>query len=489
MSKAIVWTIAGSDSSGGAGIQADLQTFRALGVHGCSVVTAITAQNTHEASVHYPQFETIAEQIDVLQNDFPPNAIKIGMLGSSDALASIVNFLKQYADSVILDPVMIASSGKRLFAAEPGEYIARLATLFPYVSLFTPNIPECEMLLNRRISSLSDMEAAARQLLSLGLRSVYIKGGHLDQENACHDFWTNGKESFWLSGQRYEAKNYRGTGCTFSAAVTACLASGYELKDAIVIARMYVSKAIRLAWHWDMKTAFLCHEGWPEDGIDLPYLAHNPVLETPQPYPDCGPEKLGLYPVVDNGEWLRRLLPAGINTVQLRIKDLNGYALEKEIRQAIDFARQYQARLFINDYWELAIAHQAYGVHLGQEDLQSADLRAIRTAGLRLGISTHCYYEVARAHACRPSYIACGPVYATTSKLMPFPPQGVNNLQRWTKTLSQYAVVAIGGINRGNIKDIQQTRVNGIAMISAITQADDPVQAACEFLAGMDTRQ
>ena len=133
-------------------------------------------------------------------------------------------------------------------------------------------------------------------------------------------------------------------------------------------------------------------------------------------FPPCGPTRLGLYPVVDSYDWVQRLLPLGVTTLQLRIKDKPHDFLKKEIQASIALAKHYGARLFINDYWALAIACGAYGVHLGQEDLDTADLKAIQQAGSRLGISTHGDAEFVRAQTYQPSYIACGPIFPTTSK-------------------------------------------------------------------------
>ena len=178
---------------------------------------------------------------------------------------------------------------------------------------------------------------------------------------------------------------------------------------------------------------------------------------------------------------MEKLLEAGVNTIQLRIKDKTGDVLEQEIIQAIQLAKTHKARLFINDYWQLALKHNAYGVHLGQEDLQSADLAALANAGIRLGISTHGYFEVARAHAIRPSYMAIGPIYETTSKLMPHQPQGLSELKRFCRLLD-YPLVAIGGINLERLPDVLATEVTGVAVISAITKANDPVNEAKRWL-------
>ncbi len=196
---------------------------------------------------------------------------------------------------------------------------------------------------------------------------------------------------------------------------------------------------------------------------------------------DCGLAPLGLYPVVDSHEWIARLLPLGVSTIQLRIKDKTGSALESEIKASIALSEQYKARLFINDYWDLAIEHGAYGVHLGQEDLDFANLEKIHGAGLRLGVSTHSFEEIHRALAMQPSYLAFGPIFPTTSKAMRFAPQGIAQLEYWCRKLS-YPVVAIGGIHVERLPAVWASGVSGVALISAITQAEDPMAMTQELL-------
>lgn len=192
--------------------------------------------------------------------------------------------------------------------------------------------------------------------------------------------------------------------------------------------------------------------------------------------------KLGLYPVVDSLAWISRLLKAGVTTIQLRIKDLPEDQVEEEIQQTIMLSRQYNARLFINDYWRLAIKHGAYGVHLGQEDLVIADLNAIQTAGLRLGISTHDEQELARAKSLRPSYIALGHIFPTTTKEMPSSPQGLAALKRQVESTPDYPTVAIGGISLERVSDVMATGVGSVALVSAITKAKDWRQATAQLL-------
>lgn len=203
-------------------------------------------------------------------------------------------------------------------------------------------------------------------------------------------------------------------------------------------------------------------------------------------FPATAP-KLGLYPVVDSVEWIARLLEAGVRTIQLRIKDCQDDEVEDAVREAIAIGKQYRARLFINDYWRLAIKYNAYGVHLGQEDLQVADLAAIRQAGLRLGLSTHDDAELDRALALRPSYIALGHIFPTQTKDMPSAPQGVAQLQRHLARLHDISTVAIGGISLARVPEVLATGVGSIAVVSAITQAADWRAATQQLLALVET--
>jgi thiamine-phosphate pyrophosphorylase len=194
------------------------------------------------------------------------------------------------------------------------------------------------------------------------------------------------------------------------------------------------------------------------------------------------PHRLGLYPVVDSVEWIKRLLEAGARTLQLRIKDKRDEEVEADVIAAIALGRRYRARLFINDYWRLAIEHQAYGVHLGQEDLEATDLDAIRQAGLRLGVSTHDDMEIDVALAVRPSYIALGHVFPTQTKQMPSAPQGLTQLAAHVERLKDYPTVAIGGISLARAPSVLATGVGSIAVVSAITEAADWQIATAQLL-------
>ncbi len=183
---------------------------------------------------------------------------------------------------------------------------------------------------------------------------------------------------------------------------------------------------------------------------------------------NCGETPLGIYPLVDRANKLQILYELGVTTAQLRVKDLKDKALEDEIKEAIKISEKYKARLFINDYWQLAIKYKAYGIHLGQEDLEVANLEAIHQAGIRLGVSTHTTKEIEMALEIEPSYLAIGPIFETTSKKVNYETVGVRELEKWSKNV-HYPIVAIGGINLSNIEEIIAIEnVSGIAMISEL---------------------
>ena len=185
-------------------------------------------------------------------------------------------------------------------------------------------------------------------------------------------------------------------------------------------------------------------------------------------FPSCNDTPLGIYPVVDRTDKLAPLYRCGITTAQLRVKDLTGDALEQEIIHAIQISEQYNIRLFINDYWQLAIKHHAYGIHLGQEDIQEADTQAILDAGIRLGISTHTPEEIDIALGFEPSYLAIGPIYEPISKKLTYPAVGIERLKAWAHSVP-YPIVAIGGITEENITAVVAAKAaSGIAMISGV---------------------
>jgi thiamine-phosphate pyrophosphorylase len=196
----------------------------------------------------------------------------------------------------------------------------------------------------------------------------------------------------------------------------------------------------------------------------------------PNAFLEC-PIRLGLYGVMPDADWVKRMVDAQLPTVQLRFKSEDKFKIRKQIKEAVKATKDSQTLLFINDYWEQAIDAGAYGVHLGQEDMVTANLDKIRSAGLRLGLSTHGYAEMAYADRFCPSYIAMGAVFPTNLKNMPTVPQGLGRLYQYAKLMSHYPLVAIGGIDQSSIHAVAKSGVGSVAVVRAITQAKDPKAA------------
>ncbi|HOW98195.1 MAG TPA: bifunctional hydroxymethylpyrimidine kinase/phosphomethylpyrimidine kinase [Kiritimatiellia bacterium] len=469
--KPIVWTVAGTDPGGGAGIQGDLATLNGLGVHGGSVITAVIAQNTLGVQrVEFAPADLVAAQLDSLREDLPPAAIKIGMLGTAGAARAVARVIRDLDAFVVYDPVMGSSSGHGLMA--PDLLPAVIEDVLPLVDLLTPNLPEAQRLTGRAARAAEDLPHVAGALLALGARTVLLKGGHSDNREYCQDFWTDGKVSWWITSPRQAVRHTHGTGCTFSSAAAACLARGYAIEDALVLAKAYVNQGLRLGGGIGRGRGPLAHEGWPNHPDDAPWMTAHAAAGLSRPaFPPCE-KPVGLYPIVDRAAWIGKLAPLGVNLVQLRAKDLSGEALDREAREAIRLARAAGVRLVINDRADLALRHGAWGIHLGQDDLPGADLAAIEKAGLRLGVSASSYADMARALALRPSYIGLGAVYATATKAIGYAPLGVESFGR-LRSWSSAPVVAIGGITVENARPLRDAGADGVAVISDLRDAAD----------------
>lgn len=600
---AFVWTIAGSDSGGGAGIQADLATIQDLGCHGCSVITTVTAQSSVAVTLVEPvSAAMLMAQLTTLLSDLPPKAIKIGLLADQSQVALLADWIASFkihypSVPVIIDPVMVASCGDALAVdnCQDIKSTAKSALDFrPFkglIELITPNVLELGRLTHSDVSTKSQFVAAAQALSQSLDCSVLAKGGDVSfgstdiladthakthdnthaqtQANvhvstldsngwdfelaedylACHqvrassELHQNGR--FWLASPRVNTRHNHGSGCTLSSAIATVLAQGFVLQDAVLVAKAYVSQGLSAAIGLGQGPGPLARTGWPNDLsryakirlCDGNFISHqlNQHLDIisdlvatalsatdqataqvriastpPQNILSHGfkvlDADLGVYPVVSDLTMLESLLAAGVKTLQLRIKtdiselssaalaecdlgkcesgksELVGSELEALIQTAIALGKHFNAQLFINDHWQLAIKYHAFGVHLGQEDLAVTDLAAIQSAGLALGISSHSYFELLLAHQYSPSYIALGHIFSTTTKQMPSAPQGLAKLKHYVALLQDhYPLVAIGGIDLANLAKVKATGVGNIAVVRAITEAQDPVAAFAEL--------
>ena len=241
-------TIAGSDPSGGAGIQADLKTFSALGAYGMSALTALTVQNTQGVTgVHLLPPDFVQQQIESVFADITVGAVKIGMIATAEIATAVGKTLKNVAKDtpIVLDPVMVAKGGSPLLA--PDAVSALTKNLLPLATIITPNLEEAAALLNTTVAqNRNDMMRQAKQLLDLGVQQVLLKGGHLSTAES-PDLWVSTTASQWFESVRIETKNTHGTGCTLSSAIAAHLAKDFEMQEAISLSKAYVHKAIAYA--------------------------------------------------------------------------------------------------------------------------------------------------------------------------------------------------------------------------------------------------
>ena len=241
-----VLTIAGSDSGGGAGIQADLKTIAANRCYGMSVITALTAQNTLGVSaIHAVPVDFVAAQMDAVLSDIGADAVKIGMLFSPELIRTVADGLRRYgAKNIVLDPVMVAQSGDKLLQDE--AVTALKEHLIPLADLITPNLPEASVLLDREIINEADLSAAATDLAAMGAGNVLIKGGHLESENSDDCLYLGDEQRLvTLAGERVVTRNNHGTGCTLSSAIAAYLARGEDMETAVRLGKDYIAGAIQ----------------------------------------------------------------------------------------------------------------------------------------------------------------------------------------------------------------------------------------------------
>lgn len=274
------------------------------------------------------------------------------------------------------------------------------------------------------------------------------------------------------AGDPLPASNPSDTSVTGLALHIALAALGFIPRDAEVVKQAWQRQSQRLGG--------FDPELWPTEAMDFGPLAH----AHPLPCAPC-PRQLGLYAVLPDAAWVARMAQAGVPTLQLRFKSDDRAAIEREVKAAVAAVRGSDSLLFINDHWASAIEHGAYGVHLGQEDLQMAPIERIRLSGLRLGLSTHGYAEMLRAASVGPSYLALGAVFPTTLKRMATAPQGPGRLRAYSRLMQRFALVGIGGIDVTRFAEVLDCGVGSIAVVRAIVGQDEPEAAAKELMAAM----
>jgi hydroxymethylpyrimidine kinase/phosphomethylpyrimidine kinase/thiamine-phosphate diphosphorylase len=477
------------------------------------------------------------DQLNSLQISCPPRSIKIGMLGNrsqGEDLLQCLNSLENPPKHTVFDPILATSSGAVTCKGELWTFIKH--DLLPRTTLLTPNRDEAAALVGFPLDSTAATLRAAEELLKLGTQSVFIKGGHGylpgTSRHSIWSFYQDYKTRFWLSSARLPYP-CRGTGCALSTLIAAELCGGSSSEDAVVSGQWLLEQAYSRAYQvtspeYRADPSEKSGAASPPKLLPLPmeHSSSHPTTAKPWPkvprlftkigdkqhidknlreFPRLAPGDLGFYPIAPSLKWLYQLASWGVKTIQLRIKtplDLEALmdqsdgepserlspavTLEKMIEVACAFAAARKLNLYINDHWRLAIKYQAYGVHLGQEDLDDADLDSIHTAKLKLGISTHSESELARAVACYPSYVALGPIFPTSCKSMAFGPHGLSKISRWS-AMTDVPVVAIGGMEVEHVGEAQSRGAAGVAVISGWLKSQDPEKACQTWLEAFDS--
>lgn len=482
MHRPVLWSVAGNDSGGGAGLSADARAAEGCAVHLCPVVAAVTAQNSLGVQRVVPVApEVLDAQLAALATDLRPAVIKTGLIGSVDGVAVLARWLDRLdADGgprvrLVIDPVLGASAGGAAFA-DAALIDAYRTHLLPRADLVTPNRREAARLLGQpEAQSLADVPAQAAALRALGAEAVCITGGDSPDGADALDWLDTPHARGWLALPRLDVRHTHGTGCTFATTAASAMARGFVTADALVLAKMATAAGLAVGHAAGQGVGPVGFDaGFAADPRWLPRLScdDSPVSGTSRP---ALPWPAGLYAIVDAADQATPLLAAAepaLCALQLRIKRASHPALDDrafaaEVRAQIDCTLAQAAAMpaaarpviVVNDHHALVLDAIEAGtidpagiaLHLGQEDVLAlgqdgrAQLASAQAGGLRLGVSSHSLWELCRAAALAPAYIACGPVWATTTKDMPWHPQGLHNL-RWWAAMSPVPVVGIGGL-------------------------------------------
>lgn len=491
--RPLVLVIAGLDSGGGAGVTADIITVHDHGAWGLPIVTALTCQSLNQVTkIQNTDPEVFAQSLSLACTDWKQkiSAVKIGLITSQTILECVLKLLKGPLKGVpvVWDPVLTATAGR----LDSADIKANLKQILAVTTIFTPNLPEALELAGWDESELfakGGIYKLCDYFLALGAKAIMLKGGHNIGTLDAVDFFKSQSHSFALHHERKDGQGAHGGGCALSSALAALIASGFDLHDAAVLAKAYVAQGIfEPEVELGHKRPPLAHHGMQYNLKYMPTISEEHFPSASLPFAPC-PFNLGLYPVVDSAAWVERLLALGVKTVQLRIKtpvvdDESNEHLVAEIKRACFLGHSYRARVFIDDHYKLAAKYGAYGVHLGQEDLQNADLEFIREQGLRLGVSTHGVYELCKVLTLHPSYIALGHVYPTKTKNMASKPQGAARMGLQARMLKGVVpTVAIGGIKLNHAEELLAQGVDSLAVVTAITQADNPFTETQKWIA------
>ena len=472
-------TIAGSDSCGGAGLQADIKTMTALGVDAASVITAITAQNT--LGVNQVQTVTpdmVEAQIDAVMNDLKVDAVKIGMLNNEPTIQAVAHALSRHQPRwTVIDPVMVSTSGHALMALSAMDTFVN--QLLPLASLLTPNVPEAEILSGIHIHSASDMDQAAALIAQKGGKAILIKGGHLEGVHKIDKLYIDGKLMQTFAHDSIDTKNTHGTGCTLSSAIASFLARGEELDSAVAHAVQYINGALLRN-----KDIIIGHGHGS--------VGHNPLYTTA--HDDSYVKTLQHVKLQfithcneqhNYMEGAKLALEGGCQWIQLRMKDATDEQFIDEAKRIKALCAAYDATFIIDDRVHLAKTVGADGVHLGRNDMPIHQARTLLGYDSIIGGTANTIDDITRLHAEGADYIGCGPFRFTSTKKKLSPILGINGYRHIVQQMKQRGIclpiVAIGGILTEDVSAIIATGINGIAVSGAVLNAGNPVAEMKEF--------
>ena len=478
--KGNVLVIAGSYSGVGAGIQADIKAMQALGAFATTAVTALTAQNTlgvHD--IHAPPIEFLVKQIDVIVNDLPPDAVKIGMLANAATVRAVVAAIARHGlRDVVVDTVTRAKGGASLL--EDDALCALRDELVPLATVITPNVPEAAALLGIEESAFgaSDMSQRTRELGALGCAWVLLKGGHVMDDNLhsvdyLYDVKSDQMHTF--ASERVVTQNTHGTGCTFASAVAAGLAQGMDVPAAVRRAKSYISEAISTNPMFGAGHGPLNH---------LPYYAASASRG-----PAFDKRALRLYLVTSEALTLEKLdqaLEAGVTMVQMRDKDPSTRALVEKARAMKAVCDKRSVPFLVNDRVDVAIAVDADGVHIGQLDMTCREARQILGASKWIGVSCRTEDLARKAKEDGADYIGCGACFGTNSKgdAKVIGVEGVAFVSRGVCKELNLPIVAIGGIGVDTARGVRDiTQADCVAVISCVANAVDVRATVAALLA------
>ena len=475
----VALTIAGSDPSGGAGIQADLRTFAALGVVGVSAITALTVQNSLGVqSIHPVPADVLAAQLDALLSDTPVQAVKIGMLGGADQVSAVAAALRKYTPpNVVLDPVLASTSGVPLLDDEGRD--ALLTKLMPLCDLITPNLAEASTLTGTSVDTLKAMQAAGERLVSMGVRAALVKGGHLPDEPNDLLVDNEGHRQIYTD-RRVDTAHTHGTGCFLSSAIAAHLARHFPVDQAVKHSKNLLTLALL------SPVAIGNGRGYPDVVASVRtngsarMRTHTERIRLLQ----------GLYVLTDpdlrldrSAEYIMQAaFKGGATIVQIRDKHFSTPHLVALVLCLRTIARENVALFIVNDRVDVALASGADGVHLGPDDMTPVDARILLGPDKLVGVSV-ATVEEAEAAAPYASYFGVGAIFGSKTKLDAGEPIGVGRIREIKAAFPDIPIVAIGGINADNIGEVARAGADAAAVVSAVVAAPDMEAATRELVA------